>query len=1700
MSGRRALTRTSASAPTGFEAARVTEVWASGDRGGMRGSGYLLDGELILTAGHVVDAVGEHGCEARPLGAGEWVRGEVVWRGAECDAALIRVVRHVTGATGNTRLGRFGTDGRADVRAVGFPRAQAKDLGRLSIVDAEDVYGQVAPLTGIKTGTLSLHVAGSVPVGRPGAATALWRGMSGAALFSGPLLVGIVTLVAANFGADRLEAVSVETMAREPEFLAALTGAGDRPPLLEVVEDVDLTRGLIRPPHRPMPEQATAEALRAGAIGFLLEPEYGVVPFHGRAGELDEYAGWSECSPDVAVRLLTGPPGAGKTRFAAELCRHRQADGALAGFLDANGARHRFAQLAEVSSSLLVVIDEAQSRIDEIADLLGAVASAGRRRPARILLLAREAGEWWPEAIEERLGEHADGRVALAMATLRRLAPLDDGVEDRERSFRAATAAFAERLGERAEAPPPDLSPAAFGEVLFVHLAALSAIAGAATVSGTGEIADALLAFALRRESRYWTSTARSRQLELAQPVLEAAVAVATMTSASSQEEAASLLRALPDLADAPEQTVRRAARWLRELYPPPSTATTAPVADPGRSASGGWFRPLGPALLGETLIAKVLGSEHTPELAERLLSRVRSPVAVYRALSALNQTAREHPSAREALGHALAAKLPSIWEQAVTVAIETGDPIGQLLARALEAADDAELAVEMSTVLPLDSVALREVSLVAARRRLEASRAGPPSADRDMRVAAAANDLANRLGHVGAHQEALATIDEAVAINRRLASAVQGGVHPLAQLAASLSTESVCLRAVGRRREALAPVAESVAIYRELRERAPGAFGFELGAALANESNSLSDAGRERDSLASVDEAIRIFGDLIDDHPMIAAQRLAGLAHNRSASLSALGLDQEALTASRAAVAGFRGLTELNPDAFLPSLADTLNNHSSRLWTVRRTDEALTALAEAIRINRDLAAALPEAFARSLAGNLRNLSKRLLAVGRAQEAATAVRESVAIYRAAAARERGVVAAELAAALADQSGQLARSGRREAALEAIEEAVGIARALADGEPDEFSPDLADALSNVGGRLAELGRTEQALASITEAVAIDRRLATASPGTSEPRLAQALRNQAAALEMLGRNEEALEAIGEAAEIFRRHSGGDGKDVSAELAEVARTRAQLLHALARTGEAVQAIEQAVELFRACTQGHGEPSADGLARSLSQHALYLSELGEDERAAAEGADAIGILRRLVKGSPDPGLRFELAGALVNRSAALSRVGREPASLKAINEAVALLRELGDSHSYDLAMALMNRYSSLRTLGRDQQALSSVAEATVLLGQRSLAGDGRAGAEFAHSSHELASVYLAVREHTRGSPAGGRERTREEMAITAAANSVDIYRQLVDAGAPAFLPALSEALSTQLRLLGELDRPEQALTAAEQAVSALRALAANGDDALRMCLAGALNRHAQCLAAAGDRERAAGAVAEAVELDRARGRRALASPAADAAAADLAFSLHHSAQILGDLGRRDEALAAATEAVGIRRRLADPGVQASAIPLALSLRLRSELLSALGEMQDALSAAQEAVATLRGSQLADDDTIATSIAGALGREATCLGALGQHERAVEIAGEAVDLDRRRLARAAGAGKDTARTDLAISLRTSAELLSELGRPRAALAAVDEALAVIRPLAKGGVRTAIGLSAALRHEAERLGELAAAQAARAGS
>jgi hypothetical protein len=236
----------------------------------------------------------------------------------------------------------------------------------------------------------------------------------------------------------------------------------------------------------------------------------------------------------------------------------------------------------------------------------------------------------------------------------------------------------------------PDLSQPLFDSIFFVHLAALSKEEGEERLH-SGVVRDDLLDFALEREARYWSATARASRLELDDEVVRRAVALATLTTADSEKQAAATLAAVLDLADANQDLLRRTARWLRELYPTGSPQSESDERERARA----WFRRLAPDLLGEALVANVL--DDVPELAGRLLASATAP-QTKRAHTVLAQAARNHVGAENALRTALTHPLPSLWATAIAVAQETG---AMTLGHVLDDVRGAGMTIEVSGVPP---------------------------------------------------------------------------------------------------------------------------------------------------------------------------------------------------------------------------------------------------------------------------------------------------------------------------------------------------------------------------------------------------------------------------------------------------------------------------------------------------------------------------------------------------------------------------------------------------------------------------------------------------------------------------------------------------------------------------------------------------------------------------------------------------------------------------------------------------------------------------------------------------------------------------------------------------------------------------------------------------------------------------------------
>ncbi len=150
--------------------------------------------------------------------------------------------------------------------------------------------------------------------------------------------------------------------------------AGDYSRIIQILGDnavIGFSPSLgLSPPRRQRPAQTSASADEAVLLVYSEE----ATAFVGRHKLLDEFITWAtthDPAHPVSVRVLTGNAGAGKTRFAMELCRalgQIQSAAWQAGFVRDREAR-RFLSLTTLSgwgwkNPTLAIFDYALTLVD----------------------------------------------------------------------------------------------------------------------------------------------------------------------------------------------------------------------------------------------------------------------------------------------------------------------------------------------------------------------------------------------------------------------------------------------------------------------------------------------------------------------------------------------------------------------------------------------------------------------------------------------------------------------------------------------------------------------------------------------------------------------------------------------------------------------------------------------------------------------------------------------------------------------------------------------------------------------------------------------------------------------------------------------------------------------------------------------------------------------------------------------------------------------------------------------------------------------------------------------------------------------------------------------------------------------------------------------------------------------------------------
>lgn len=1228
------------------------------------GTGYLVAPGLVLTAAHLLGD-GEV-VVSRPAEETREDTGRVVWQrhDDQADAALVAL-----GPASEPGLPpRFGvfvtTRARQQVQAVGFPRLQkGADLR-----DQEHFAGELSPGTGAVSQRYELTSTTPLPPADPSRTP--WAGMSGAAVFSAGLLVGVVRQDRRAATGARLTATPLATLIADETFRAALREHTSWEPIAEPVE----LAPVLTSPYRTRGIRSIASLLRADAR---------TVGFHGRDQECARLVRWCDTTGPASALLVTGQGGTGKTRLAHWFLDRQRAYGWTTGLLQPTATTSGLDLVAETQGPVLLAIDYAENRSGLVSALLRqALAAPG---PVRILLLARDRGGW-SDALNE-----PDPRVRDLLADAETITLIDAPAEW-DASFRHAVRDLAAALSAvpgygnadwaglaRDVAVPPaetDVRPAT---ALGVQMTALTRLLERATTHqhDTEEPVERTL---LRHEEAYWTQSATRLGLHGLDPrTRREAVAALLLTTPANRDEGVAVLNRL-GVRDTDRGRV--ATRWLAELYP---------------SEDGAWTA-IQPDRIAEYLLAAVCADES--DLLPRLVTGADDEAQVLTLLrsvrAAQSQLYFGNPVDALLTQIERTTGLPAISDSTVAWAVTN--------AMALPPAGTKRNVTELPDGSTRISATLDTASaaLIVAGHARQAD--GLPRTDpRQAGFSHTIRSLA--LGQLGRHAEALDATDQAIASFRIDAASTE-------QLATELRRRAELLVVLGRADEATAALEESVALHQDgpalgdvldlliqhlvrdghavraashverevaLRRKLatdPRAVEI-LGRALGRQGELLTGLGNTTAANAALTEALAVFDRLRDADGTDQAKVRAALAHCHDRT----GDHRAALAEWQVAAGIWRGLLGADDEnAARVGLAQCLNNaavcevRSQDLPAALALQQEAAAVVEAVREHR------PDLYVTTHA----NLVRYLINGGAPERGVSAARQLAEQYPSG-------LSATLAWDLRTAAETLGAQGKFTEALDAGQLALTVLRAAPDASDAAFL--TAAVLKDMSANLADLGRYDEGAQAAAEAARAWRNVRTAPQGMDEVQvrwnLAATLANQAANLRAAGRLTDAAAAFGEAATELRAVLP-DRPGLRPMLADLLDGQARSVDETGDPAAAERLLREVVAIRRSY------PADDpthvvGLARALLGLVRALLKLRRPQEALPNAREAVDLYFRLHGNEPaqyDP----EYASAFFLAGMSHLYAGEPVVAAAPLIRALGMAAAAGDTATADSAFAALH------------------------------------------------------------------------------------------------------------------------------------------------------------------------------------------------------------------------------------------------------------------------------------------------------------------------------------------------------------------------------------------------------------------------
>jgi glycosyltransferase involved in cell wall biosynthesis/tetratricopeptide (TPR) repeat protein len=725
---------------------------------------------------------------------------------------------------------------------------------------------------------------------------------------------------------------------------------------------------------------------RAGrgiAHSQLLRAEEGLLDFDSaRDPDVEKLNAWLDDSEyPLAVRLIIGPGGQGKTRLALELCRRRRTMGWKAGLLESSlepsAIPAAWLTLLEYQQPLFIVIDYAETRQPTLLALLNSALRKPSESPIRVLLLARDGGEWWENLPSK--DPHCEALlIGYATTGPLQLPPLYPTSNDRRVAYHRALSAFAKNLEVTVPAIEPDLSGEHFERPLFVQIAALLALYGEQPTTAQG-----LTRTLLNHERRYWRGILARFDWPEPDRRAEQLLALTTLSGGFVTPKVAEpyWLTAKGNVITTPE--FNSLFRELAALYP---------------GTQG--LQALRPDLLGEALVAQALLRTDGMSLLDAVLTSSATHLIRRNALTLVARISTQRLELQEIFVEVIARHFAHCCADIIAVSKETTSNLPALAEFAfarLTSAVKNQAAGLLAPLLSEESVQLGRLSCVVAEHRAEKSREkAREKGGKQSRVADYARALlvhAIHLNRIGLYSKACEKDREALELFRRFPAA---DIHRIeSDYAALLTNFSYHLSQIGKYQEALPLAAESVEIYQRIAKKNLNLFEPELAAALGNYSSRLDDADLNDDAREQALKGLEIYKRLSQKSPERFQPQVAVSLSNYANRLSDAGLNVEALAHARQALEIHERLMETNPDRFEPHLARSLNNYGSLLAETGAYDDALELVRKSMEIRQRLVQKNPDRFEPDLVVSLSNYAHRLSEVGQIEYALEQARQAL---------------------------------------------------------------------------------------------------------------------------------------------------------------------------------------------------------------------------------------------------------------------------------------------------------------------------------------------------------------------------------------------------------------------------------------------------------------------------------------------------------------------------------------------------------------------------------------------------------------------------------------------------------------------------------------------------------------------------------